>query len=313
MSDSNLSSFFQNNGGSIGSAVVTGLFNADQARRTRQFNAEQASISRDWQEQMWNKQNAYNSPFNQMKLMKDAGLNVNAMYGQGTASAAATSAGSPATANGGSPASMSAPQILGMAQIHSMEANAKLAESQANKTDKEADWMDSINQTNLENVQALTKKYMADENLSWAEASKMAVEVDKLRQDIEESIKRCDNLVKEGKKLDLENENYQRIVDAQIKDYLASANLKGAQAVYFKQAANEIAKTLQLRLTSLGKDIDLKTQQFDFNELLNPKVLKQMGIENVQGLQQIFNGIVQTLTMNYQHATSVVPSVIRAI
>lgn len=308
-----LGSFFQNNGGQLGSAAITGLFNSNEARKTREFNAQQAAISREWQENMWNKQNAYNSPVNQMKMMKDAGLNVNAMYGQGTASAAATSAGSPATANGGSPASLSAPQILGMAQIHSMEAAAKLAESQANKTDKEADWMDSINQTNVENVQALTKKYMADENLSYAEASKMAVEVNKLNQDINESIARVENLVKEGKKLDLENDNYQRIVDAQIKDYLASANLKGQQAVYFKQAATEIAKTLQLKLTSLGKDIDLKQQQFDFNELMNPKLLKQMGIDNVQGVQQVINGLIQALTMNMNQAASMMPTAVKML
>ena len=44
-----------------------------EARRQRQFDLD-----------MWNRQNAYNTPKMQMKRLKDAGLNPALMYGQGT-------------------------------------------------------------------------------------------------------------------------------------------------------------------------------------------------------------------------------------
>jgi len=39
---------------------------------------------------MWKMQNEYNSPLNQMKRLKEAGLNPNLMYGKGTVGNATT-------------------------------------------------------------------------------------------------------------------------------------------------------------------------------------------------------------------------------
>lgn len=56
--------------GTAGSAVASGKLN----RKTRK-----------WNEKMWDRQNEYNLPSAQMQRFKDAGLNPNLIYGQGTA------------------------------------------------------------------------------------------------------------------------------------------------------------------------------------------------------------------------------------
>lgn len=48
------------------------------------FAREESQKERDWQEAMYNKNNAYNSPAAQMQRLKDAGLNPDLVYGDGS-------------------------------------------------------------------------------------------------------------------------------------------------------------------------------------------------------------------------------------
>lgn len=52
-----------------------------------QANVELSREQMAWQEAMWNKQNAYNHPVQQMSRYREAGLNPNLIYGSGSASA----------------------------------------------------------------------------------------------------------------------------------------------------------------------------------------------------------------------------------
>lgn len=61
---------------SAGAQVIGGLFGNRSRKR-------EARRQRQWSEDMWNRQNAYNTPVNQMQRLKDAGLNPALMYGQG--------------------------------------------------------------------------------------------------------------------------------------------------------------------------------------------------------------------------------------
>lgn len=57
-----------------GAGVIDNIFNLGQAKKQRK-----------WQEQMMDKQNAYNSPIQQMERLKAAGLNPHLVYGSGNA------------------------------------------------------------------------------------------------------------------------------------------------------------------------------------------------------------------------------------
>jgi len=66
--------------GGIGMGLVSGLFGIGANRK----RARESQKQREWSESMWEKQNAYNTPANQMQRLRDAGLNPALMYGQGT-------------------------------------------------------------------------------------------------------------------------------------------------------------------------------------------------------------------------------------
>ena len=78
-------------GGAV-SSIVGGIGGAIRARKARKLAREMQQKQFDWQReenerafqrnlQMWNQQNAYNSPAAQMKRLEDAGLNPNLAYG----------------------------------------------------------------------------------------------------------------------------------------------------------------------------------------------------------------------------------------
>lgn len=69
------------------------VYNVKQTKElnedTQQFANDQSIKQRKWDLKMWNLQNAYNSPIEQMKRLEAAGLNKNLMFGQGTTGNAA--------------------------------------------------------------------------------------------------------------------------------------------------------------------------------------------------------------------------------
>lgn len=77
--------------GSIVGAGVTALGNIalDTAHNKRQFKFQQKAMAQQQQynKEMWDYQNAYNTPQAQMERLKAAGLNPHLVYGQGSAGA----------------------------------------------------------------------------------------------------------------------------------------------------------------------------------------------------------------------------------
>lgn len=157
-----------------------------EAQKDRDFNAEQAKIARDWQREereatqafnldMWNRNNAYNSPAEQLKRMKEAGLNPNALGGgasvpsQTISSNPMSGASASTTASGGVASGLltrDAALLSAMGQFYQ-----SMSQSSLNK--QQYDWNDA---TQTERYNALMKdniikdahttKLLADANLS---------------------------------------------------------------------------------------------------------------------------------------------------
>lgn len=72
-------------------ATTTGLTN----RANRRFTEKMYQRQYDDNLKLWRTQNEYNAPQNQMKLLQEAGLNPNLVYGSGSASAPAGNLSSP--------------------------------------------------------------------------------------------------------------------------------------------------------------------------------------------------------------------------
>lgn len=80
--------------GGIGSLISSGKANENaiyMQRIQNNFNKQQATTSWNRAVDMWNRQNIYNSPKEQMNRLLQANLNPNLMYGQGSVGNASSS------------------------------------------------------------------------------------------------------------------------------------------------------------------------------------------------------------------------------
>ena len=100
-----------------------------QLQMEQEFNAAEAQKNRDFQLEMWNKNNEYNSPAAQLERLKQAGINPNAMFGTSGYSPVASSAPSGAT-GAGSP-SIANSLLLQDAQLANLMAQAQKTKSDA--------------------------------------------------------------------------------------------------------------------------------------------------------------------------------------
>lgn len=112
-------------------------FNAEQAQLNRDYQTSERIASQEWNEQMWHKNNEYNSASAQVQRMLQAGINPNTAFGNGYSSA--ESAAPTTTPQAGSAASYSSSmassilsaltdQNLKMAQIDNLKANTESTE-----------------------------------------------------------------------------------------------------------------------------------------------------------------------------------------
>lgn len=127
--------------GSIGSKMIDGLFGSDPNKQNKeimqmqnQFNAQEAQKNRDFQLQMFNRTNDYNSPKQQMQRFMEAGLNPDLMYGNGSSSIAAQSPS-------GSQASGTSP--IAAVDMQQRAANVALTQAQTRLIEHQADNLDA--------------------------------------------------------------------------------------------------------------------------------------------------------------------------
>lgn len=174
--------------GSIGSMFSSGKAikaQQEENEKNRQFNAEQAQLSRDYQTDMYNRNNIYNDPKNVVDRLVKAGLNPALAFG-GFANGVAPSGGAAASSSGSVSPAM--PDYSGLSsagnsvmQARMQEAQINLMESEAEKNRKDTSWVDRLNTGNL------AKLY-----------SSMGVDVSNIKLNSQQA----ENLVKQGEQID---------------------------------------------------------------------------------------------------------------
>jgi hypothetical protein len=256
----------------------------EENRLNRYYNQMLARQQNQWNLEQWNRENAYNSPLAQMYRLRQAGLNPDLMYGQGTTG---NSAGSPEMTSGApsEPQDMSAmlskrsfgqtmQQILDKEQQRRMnEAQIEAIKANTNKTNAETQGQDIDNaiqqirlgneakfqDQTLKNMQAVEKmtdaqaqSYLQSVVESNKRIEKMGVEIDSLRVAMDnvsfEQQMKVQEYILHSKEVD-------SIIEANLasaKNSLASANLSNAQAM-------EITKLLLLKGLNLLKDLKVKS------------------------------------------------------
>ncbi len=204
----------------VASSIGSFLPNGQQIYQNL-FNAKQAKINRDWQEQMSN--TAYQRG---VKDMQAAGLNPALMYG---------SAG-PATTPSGSLASGSLSPIASMTDY----LNAQLLQSQKEKLDAEKEKI--VSETELTNLKSIEQRI-----LNTNTDDKMKLEIDNLRKDL--GLKDIEVQLKEGEitlnqaKEELTNiEKAIKEVELKYKDEMMQLMME------YQEAQTETVKQQKLKL-----------------------------------------------------------------
>lgn len=156
---SSLVDFAKTSGGGsvVGAAtgsILGGVSSALQARKQfqrqkklmkmqQEYQTKERQSSQTWQERMWNLQNLYNSPKNQMQLLEDGGLSPDLMYAHHGVSAAmgvpaATSSGAPSVPTpAGEASSIAAADHLSNAALKSAQARNLYADTKKKETETE--------------------------------------------------------------------------------------------------------------------------------------------------------------------------------
>lgn len=122
--------------GSLGSGLIGGLFNANQAKKNRQFQERMYNKQVEDNIKFWNMQNEYNLPSAQLDRLKQAGLNPLLMY-EGQMQNVAQSAPQGGSLPSGSSASASFQNPF--AGFGILDAQRKVMESQSRNLDTDSE------------------------------------------------------------------------------------------------------------------------------------------------------------------------------
>lgn len=192
-------------GGSVLNGI-TGLIATNKANNTnreiaRETNASnerinQAQIDYNWD--MFHAQNEYNNPLNQRKRLVDAGLNP-IYYGLDGNSSASGQAFTPIASEQASPTipndfSAFGDAAMKFAQIRNLEASTKKMESDAGLSTENAETIRQLRSGQIELQGQQIKLNVDQHELNGAKRDEILASVDSLRQSVNESSARIDDI-----------------------------------------------------------------------------------------------------------------------
>lgn len=242
------------------------IFQGRQNRKNREFQERENQINRQFAVDMWNKQNEYNLPTNQMQRLRDAGINPHLAYSNGQQM---NTSNAPATPSGiGSMPQGIAPQ-MNIGEIFNAlmtKAQIKQMEAQTEKTLAEK-----------EEVEARTEGIGKDNKVKDIELThkdrQILAEIGVNEQNIEESKSRIESSEIANRKMEQEIENLRStknltdqqvenlkktvyLIEAQINNTKADTGLKNAQReVELLRKGNVLAQTRLLNAQAQGQSL----------------------------------------------------------
>lgn len=251
---------------SIGNMVSTNKTNnANMAinRMNNEFNAAEAEKARQFQLDMWNKTNAYNSASAQRSRLEEAGLNPYLMMNGGS-SGTAQSSGSSAPASASTPLSMQRQDFSGLsstlssalqianqtketnANVQTLQSQKSLYDAQANSILSNVDWWklgpEYKKWSQMTGLARAGLQFQTDRqnlrNMTWSgnliQAQRIGVLLDNKSKTV------INKYLDEGQRLQLD------LVASQYYDSMASGHLK------YQQAKSEITKRIVMLAEAKG-------------------------------------------------------------
>lgn len=226
--------------------------NAENVLRTNSQNAALARDANQWSIQQWNRENAYNTPVNQMKRLQDAGINPALAFSNGAFNQAATSP------NVQMPSPMRSPNVepyyvdpLAAAQIDVMDAQADAIRNNTQRENEYQQYRIALNESqqvqlnNLANLlkeEGLTEEYKrynldSETDLNRVRQSIFGLDLDKQQRTLESEVTR---ILNEGYMTQQNADNIVRVLNKEyeilmqkLENMRYDAKLSDAQRAYY--------------------------------------------------------------------------------
>lgn len=186
--------------------------------KNREYNLNLAKMQNQWNIEQWNRENAYNSPAAQMARYKAAGLNPDLIYGQQNLSVASPEM----TAGEGSQptdvSNLANKRTIGdiaaqASQTRLTNAQAKLAESQAKKTDSDTEgqnitnaWLPDLLKGDVDVKSADVRQKLSAAGLNDKQIEVATEQIKVMQQSVKESQKKIEDLQSQ-----MENRTFQQV------------------------------------------------------------------------------------------------------
>lgn len=186
-------------------AVISTAGNVWSAMETNAANARMQQRQNEWNASMWEKNNEYNSPKEQMKRLREAGLNTDLMYGQQAGGASGNSVGPAAGAN---LIPKVAPRVdpLLFSQMSLLKAQAEKANSERRGQDLQNNIVDltglqqalkNLNYTDSQIQQIASQIKVYDANVA-----NIKQQTDNLKEEKNKLIEECNRIRSETRNID---------------------------------------------------------------------------------------------------------------
>lgn len=253
--------------GNIASTNKTNKSNMAINQMNNDFNAAEAQKARDFQLDMWNRENEYNTASAQRQRLSDAGLNPYLMMSGGNAGVA-SSAGSSTPASAAPPLSMQRQDFSGLtnslstalqianqtketnARVQNLQGQKSLFDAQANQTLTNIDWFklgpEYKKWSRVTGLARVGLQFQTDRqqlrNMEWSNNLVKAQHVEQLLDNDSKVI--LNKYLDEGQRLQL------NLLAATYYDRMAAGHLK------YQQAVTELSKRLMYDAQTSGYRIN---------------------------------------------------------
>jgi hypothetical protein len=299
--------------GSLGGSII-GMIGQNNATRkqisaqkaenakTRQYNLMLARMQNKWNLQQWQRENDYNSPSAQMARFREAGLNPDLMYGNGTAG---NSMGSPALTSGAPATPQDMSPLGGMRNFGDVIQNTLNQEMQRAQ-------IEAIKANTNKTKEETTGVILANENLTYknlvdAATTGQKIEMENLnvrlaKNALDIGAKNLEKLGKELTTLDQtieQNKEQLKILQNAVAGGALDNELKRKEVDnYMVKLNNELLNDETMR--KYQKAMTAKQwQEFEQDSLKFQKVLLGLDLENGLKVQQ---GRINALNIRYKKA-----------
>lgn len=248
-------------------------FAAEQSALTRSFNSREALLNRQFAQEMWHKNNAYNSMSNQVSQMRSAGINPALAYSGNSFSPASVPSGSAASASPGSasgsvsPTQYSTTDVAGpalasaraVAEIANIQADTRQKNAQGSIFESDAKFADALHSKTLEIGDSVILLNDRSAEVKESEIPKLRVETQLLEKDLENYNLKVEDL---SSKIELTRaETFLRRIDAFYKGPEYEANIREIAARTGKHFAD-----VDIAYKKLPHEINkLRAEGFAFN------------------------------------------------